>query len=242
MTEPGTHVLSPLVDVLARLPVPVAGLYAVGDGYLAVLDERPDGAVAAAIGELHADLRAAGADPAALTGAWAVRADLASPMALGRRWWSVSPDRDPAALDARANTAVRRWLLRHRSTTVLGPDPVGLVAPVPQAVLAAEGLGLARTRGEAVEDDPTLLDDAAERRALVVELAVAARAAAEGTVADAGASLRWCREHLEDQGAALGPDAGPADVRRFVWEVHARLGTLVAGGSEPSGRQGGRSD
>jgi len=226
-----------LLTAVRAAGVPVVGLYAVGgSGYVAVLVDRPDDPAVAAIGSLHADLRAR---PGGRTeGVWAVREDLASPMGLGRRWWTVGPDDDRPRRDGSVNTAVRRWVLRERSTPLLGPPAAELVAVVTPEALAAEALGLARTRGEEIEGDPGLLTDPGARARVVDELAVAWCAGATAEVLDPGPSREWAARRLPDLVGVLSDpaDAAPADVRRFVWEVHARLGSQVtAGGDAGSG-------
>jgi len=221
-----------LVGAVRAGGVPVVGLYAVDErGYVAVLVDRPDDTTVGLIGSLHAALRR---DGIASDGVWAVREDLASPMGLGRRWWAVGPDDDRPRPDGSVNTAVRRWVLRERSTALLGPPASAVVSPVDQATLAAEALGVARSRGEAVDDRPALLDDPDARAALVDELAVAWHAAATGGVVDAAPARRWCG----DQGVRADPGAAPPDVRRFVWEVHARVGMVVTEGRAPGGLGG----
>lgn len=250
-----------LPDALGAAPlgVHVVGAHALGsaDGrsdvdVVVVTDGRPDDAARSRLAALHTRLLGSPGRAARLEVAYADRADLRSPMTLGRRWPHVAAGSGEVVDSARADTAHGRWVLRERAVTLAGADPREVVADIGPDALRAEALGLARARGEELEQDPAVLAEERSQATWVLTSCRVLHTATHAEVVGAPDAARWALAHL-DPGhhevvtAALAERAGPADAvprpsdpalvaatRALVWDV-VRLAGQAALEARPGG-------
>lgn len=174
---------------------------------------------------------------------WLVdRADLRSPMTLGRRWPVLRAGAPEVGSSAAANTAAARWVLRERGVALHGPGPRELVAEVGPEALRAEALGAARARAEELEDDPAAYADLRGLAEVVLTACGTARTAADAVVDPRVEAGRWALVHLDavhapvvrtalaERDRPTGRDSTPAEVtaaRALVWDVVRVAGTLA---------------
>ncbi len=231
------------------------GLYLVGSHALGVADEHSDvdfvavtatrvqlGQLAALEG-LHARLaELPGRLGADVEGSYAPAADLRSPMTIGRAWPYVGNGRHVLATSDHDNTLHTRWVLRERSSAVVGPPARTYVAAVDAGALRAEMIGVARSRAEDLEEHPERLLDAVYQPSLVVTLCRALHTAHTAEVTGKVAAAEWAlgvvgpehhlviRRAISDRPASWSGGGGRADpalaapTRAFAWEVHRLVG------------------
>ena len=231
------------------------GLYLVGSFALGAGDEHSDVdflAVTAArlrpdqflaLNALHTRLSALpGYWARHLDGSYAPAADLRSPMSVGRAWPSIDNGQCVLTSTDHDNTLHARWVLRERAVPVVGPPAATFVAPVDDAALRAEMLGMARARAEDVEDHPEHLANAWYQPELVLMLCRALFTTHTGQVTSKATAGTWALGHVPTEhhdlirrAAADRPDpwgrvhreADPAlaaPTRAFAWEVHRLVG------------------
>jgi len=180
------------------------GSFALGAGdlhsdcdFLVVVDQRPGAAQEAALRALHRDLpRRDGFWNRHLEGSYAVASELRTVAGLGRDWLYVDHGQDEMSWSDHCNQPWTRWILREHGITLVGPCPVELVDPVPDAVL----------RGRARAGLATLSDDVLGwcpphiawcQRYLVVQAARSLHTVRTGEVASKRDALRWAMMHAD---------------------------------------------
>ena len=204
------------------------GSFALGAGdlhsdcdFVVVVRTRPTAAQESDLRTLHRDLpRREGFWNRHLEGSYALPEDLRDVAGLGRPWLYVDHGREEMEWSEHCNQPWTRWILREHGITLVGPCPVDLVGPVPDAVL----------RDAARADLDTLVDDilgwcppelAWCQRYLVVQACRSLYTVRTAEVASKRDAVRWAMVHadprwrpllrqvLDDRELGLDPHARP---------------------------------
>jgi hypothetical protein len=217
------------------------GSFAVGDfdiysdvDFLILINEDVSGKQLPPLLALHADIFTLECPWAQhLEGSYIPKAALVRPPPPPRKFLYLDHGSEGLVRSAHDDSLVVYWSLRERGITLAGPEPRGLVAPVPPEALRQEVLDTMRTWRKQLLNKPNELDNRFYQAFAVLSYCRMLHTLESGTVESKRAGAMWAKDTLDsrwhqliqrawdarpgDPSLKVRQKADPSDLRR-TWE------------------------